>query len=129
MRVCVLACLLALALFPAAARAAAPTNDNFADARVIDPAALPFSDPADPSSATLEPGEPGQCGLYGGSVWYAITPTSKMVLGFSDSGPSNMQVYRGTSFGDLQGQGCGQTINLHADAGVTYYVQVSGTGR
>jgi PKD repeat protein len=37
-----------------------------------------------------------------------------------------VQIYRGTSFGDLQGQGCGQTINLHADAGVTYYVQVFG---
>lgn len=126
MRVCVLACLLALALFPAAARAAAPSNDDFAGATVIDPAALPFSDAADPSSATLEPGEPGQCGLYGGSVWYAITPASAMVLGFSDSGPSNLAVYRGTSLGALQGQGCGQSVNLHADAGATYYVQVFG---
>jgi hypothetical protein len=128
MRVCVLACLLALVLLPAAARAAAPSNDNFADARVIDAAALPFSDAADPSSATLEAGEPGQCGLYGGSVWYAITPSSDIVLGASVAWPANLQVYRGTSFADLQGEGCGSSVIVHAHAGATYYLQVYGYG-
>ena len=94
--------------------------------RVIDPAALPYSDAADPPSATLEAGEPGQCGLYGGSVWYAITPSSDMVLGVSISGPGTVQVYRGSGFGNLQGQGCGQSVNVHADGGVTYYIQVNG---
>lgn len=126
MRVCVVACLFALVLFPAAVRAATPLNDNFVDARVIDTAALPFSDAADPPSATLEPGEPDQCGLFGGSLWYAITPASDMVLGFSVSWPATLGVYRGTSFATLQGQGCGQTINLHASAGVTYYIQIFG---
>src|SRR4051812_45018595 len=126
MRVSVLACLLTLALFPAAARAAAPSNDNFAAATMIDPAALPYSDAADPLSATLEAGEPGPCGLYGGSVWYAITPSSDMVLGVNISGPGNVQVYRGSGLGNLQGQGCGQSVNVHANGGVTYYIQVNG---
>ncbi len=126
MRVCVLACLLTLALFPAAARAAAPSNDNFADATVIDPAALPYADAADPPSATVEAGEPGPCGLYGGSVWYAITPSSDMVLGVSISGPGTVQVYRGSVFSNLQGQGCGQSVNVHADGGGSYYIQVNG---
>ena len=55
--------LLALALgVPSSALAAPPANDAFANATVIDPSALPFSDVVDNPSATTEPGEPsGNC--------------------------------------------------------------------
>jgi PKD repeat protein len=127
MRVRVVMFLLLLALFPAAANAA-PTNDQFADAQVIDPAALPFSDSSDPGSATLEPGEPGSCGFSGGSVWYAITPASNVHLSLSVSGPATVQAFRGSTLGNLQGLGCGQSFSVRADAGVTYYLQMSGFG-
>ena len=49
-----------------------------------------------------------------------------MVLGVSISGPGTVQVYRGSVFSNLQGQGCGQSVNVHADGGGSYYIQVNG---
>src|SRR5689334_14821140 len=62
----------ALALLPASAWAAAPANDNRADAQSLDP--LPTTVQGTTVGATREPTEPGS-GCQGGdpSVWYSAT--------------------------------------------------------
>ena len=67
--------LLALTLFVVtpASVAAAPSNDNFADATAI--TGLPFTDTADITDATTESGEPiAYPGEIGKTVWYSFTP-------------------------------------------------------
>ena len=134
MRVLPLVLALAFAAFPAAAQADAPPNDGFANAKVIDPATLPYSDSVDSSEATTEPGEPAPCGDYGRSVWYSITPTKSGVIQVDTNGSATYNVvsaYSGTSLGTLNSQGCGYSgsaVDLHASAGVTYYIQISAPG-
>jgi hypothetical protein len=134
MRVLVLVLVLAFAAFPAAARADAPPNDNFANAKVIDPASLPYSDSVDSSDATTEPGEPAPCGGYGRSVWYSLTPTQAGLIQIDSGGSATFNVltaYSGASLDTLTSQGCaysGSAVNVHASAGVTYYIQISGFG-
>ena len=109
MRVLVLVLALAFAAFPAAAQADAPPNDDFADARVIDPASLPYSDSVESSEATTESGEPAPCGSYGGSVWYSLTPTQTGVLQIDSGGSATFNVltaYNGASLDTLSSQGC-----------------------
>ena len=64
---------LAIAL-PGAAVAAPPANDDFANATVIDPSALPFSDSVSIVDATYEAGESSNCSVSN-TVWYSFTPT------------------------------------------------------
>jgi hypothetical protein len=134
MRVLVLVLAFAFAAFPGAARADAPPNDNFANATIIDPASLPYSDPVDSSEATTEPGEPGPCGGYGRSVWYAITPTESGLIQIDSGGSATFNVvtaYSGATLDTLSSQGCaysGSAVNLHASAGTAYYIQISGFG-
>jgi hypothetical protein len=134
MRVLALVLALAFALFPAAAQAEPPSNDNFATAKVIDPASLPYSDSVDSSEATTESGEPGPCSGFGNSVWYSITPTQAGLIQVDTGGSATfnvLTVYSGGSLNSLVSQGCagsGSPVNLHAAANVTYYMQVSGFG-
>ena len=80
-RALTVAAMVAGALFvPATASAAAPANDGFANATVIEPSSLAFGDSVSIDEATLEGGEPSGCYLVGKSVWYSITPTSSGVL-------------------------------------------------
>jgi len=67
--------LAAVAAFPAAASAAAPSNDDRADARSID---LPANVPGSTKDATLEKSEPGSscAGTLGPSVWFQASAAS-----------------------------------------------------
>jgi PKD repeat protein len=119
---------------PGTAQAAGLPNDNFASATSI--SALPFSDSGDLNGATVEPGEPGGCGVGGArTVWYAFTPAAKVALNGdlsgSDSGMGvNFYSSRGSDFSDLSLLGCavsGENFHLTAQAGVTYYFQIGDT--
>lgn len=124
--------LLALTLFVVtpASVAAAPSNDNFADATVV--TGLPFNSGAiDVTQATTEFGEPYGSFSQSRTVWFSFAPTSDAKIR-ADTGTSNdvgafWAVYRQDSagFGGLNkiasGGYIGSTFNV--DAGKTYYIQ------
>jgi PKD domain len=139
-QVLAIAALAAAALFvPATAGAAVPANDEFANAAIIDPPSLPFTDTVTIDDATLEVGEPSGCSAVGKSIWYSITPTSSGVIR-ADVGNSSfydrvLYVYRqdGSGLGGLTAIGCaspyynGQSaVTFNAQAGTTYYLQAGG---
>jgi hypothetical protein len=102
-----------------------PPNDNFADAIAF--SSVPYSNSPDLTAATVEPGEPMACGMnVNQSAWYAFTPTTSG--GYGGFGVSGVNVYTGSSLGDLTSVACAQWPGLyfHADAGTTYYLQVYG---
>ena len=113
-----------------------PPNDNFADATSIP--ALPFSDTADLTSASLEAGEPTtpSCarpfGPLTSSAWYRFTPTETGSISgsaFSGGFSSVVAAYTGTSVASLTEVGCGVFGNrstFRAVANTTYYFQVGG---
>lgn len=113
---------------------AAPANDNFADAIQI--ASVPYNNvDNDTSGATFETDEPyPSCG-YGYSLktaWFAYTPSTNVHVTASVS-YNNFQtllaVYTGSSLNSLSQIGCSYWYNnttFQAEAGVTYYFQVSG---
>jgi len=119
--------------------AAAPANDNFANATVINPASLPFNDSVSIDAATLEPGEPSGCYQIGKSIWYSITPTASGVLR-ADIGNSSffdrvLYIYRQTGSGlsGLSTIACASpyynglsAATFTVVAGGTYYLQVGG---
>jgi PKD domain len=125
--------LVSLALGLPSSALAAPANDDFANATVIDPSALPFSDVVDNTSATTEPGEPsGNCITTQHTVWYSITPTSNVTLRVDMSGSdffdNSFSIYRDTGSGlsGLAFVGCGyfgNSASFHASANTKYYVQ------
>jgi hypothetical protein len=111
------------------AYAAAPLNDNFADAASID--LLPFSATVDITEATTE-AEPQSCWFMDRTVWYSITPAQTMVLRANTAGSAfggnNVNIYRSTGAGinSLNFLGCGSfgnTVTFLAEAGQTYYLQ------
>jgi hypothetical protein len=116
--------------------AAVPSNDNFADATVIDPAALPFSAGVAIDDATTE-SESIPCGLPSGNgqtVWYAITPAANVTLRAQISASFYYQfiaAYRedGVGLGGLINVGCASWLYgnsrfaFHVNAGTTYYIQ------
>ncbi len=75
---------IALVLVPTAALAAAPSNDDLADAAAI--TALPYSNTVDVAEATTETGEPSGCGTPDRSVWYRHRATRDGVLVASTAG-------------------------------------------
>lgn len=108
---------------------AQPANDNFGNATTV--SSLPFSDSQDLSTATTDPGEPLFCGTQQ-TDWYSFTPSSDVVVNATTVGSSvfstNISVFRqdGSGFGGLTFLGCGQfgnSIQFHAHAGTTYYIQ------
>jgi len=107
---------------------APPANDNFANATAI--GAVPFSDSLDTASATLETAEPNPCfGPLTGSVWYAFKPTvsGSYAAMANASFASGVTVYVGSALGNIAELECGsfgQLVVFHADANVTYYIQV-----
>jgi PKD repeat protein len=124
-----------LALFAIAlpsTAAAAPSNDVFGSATVIDPATLPFSDAVDITGATTDPGEPQACSFMSQTVWYSITPSADAILGIDASGSSffdtDLNVYRqdGSGLSGLSFLGCanfGNQTTISVQAGQTYYIQ------
>jgi hypothetical protein len=76
--------LLSLLVLPAAARAAAPPNDDRADAQALKPPAKVSGTTA---GATDEPNDPYACASSTGSVWYSVTGQGRrIVLGFQAGG-------------------------------------------
>lgn len=128
--------LLLATLAPPAVMAAAPANDAFANATVIDPLALPFTDIADNTDASTEPGEPDTCGYpTGHSLWYRFTASSDTIVRFDMNGtfPFNRKVdvfeSTGPTMADLSLLGCGgfseAFFDLHPTVGTTYYVRIA----
>ncbi len=129
---------IAALLVPGTATAAPPGNDDFANATVIDPSSLPYSDSVAIDEATVEPGDGHGCPYFGmaHTVWYKITPTSKGMLQVSGNGSAGYQftagyLQTGAGPGDLSLLACGDwywgTNDLFAvEPGTTYYLQ-SGT--
>jgi hypothetical protein len=121
----------AIALPSIAMAAPAATNDDFANATVINPASLPYSDEIDTSATTTEAGEPGGgCFFSGQTVWYSFTPSANGVFHVDTSASDYLtvaNVYHGSSINSLSFDGCGywyQGPNFRATANTTYYVQV-----
>jgi hypothetical protein len=124
-----------LCLLPAAA-AAAPVNDNFADAPAI--AGLPATVFGASYLATEEPGEPDHAGGYFvSSVWWTWTAPSSgpVLITTCRSDPETaLAVYTGDSLGGLteiasnhaSGRRCTSTVTFHAIAGRMYRIAVAG---
>lgn len=85
------------------------TNDDLADATVINPAALPFINEVDVTAAnfTNEPGEDNDvsCIETLGSLWWSFTPTVSTNYIFDTAGSNltggndtNLVIYEGTSY-------------------------------
>jgi hypothetical protein len=125
--------LLLVTLAPAAALAAAPSNDNAESATEIDASALPFSDVVDTTEATRQADEPGSpCSFAQHTVWYRITAPRAGAMLIDPSGstffdtaitvylagapvPAGLSVVNCANFGAL---------TTRVDAGFTYFVAI-----
>ena len=120
--------LVALAAFATPALAAAPTNDTFANAKVV---SIGFSETLDTSQATTDSIDAQlnqNCGAPAtdASVWYAIDGTGGGVKvdASTSSYSAGVLVATGTP-GDLTTIACGpQYTAFKAEAGTRYYVMV-----
>jgi List-Bact-rpt repeat protein len=135
--------LVALFAWTAAARAAAPVNDNFADATTL-PSVLPFEKEGTNVEATKEAGEPNHAGNGGGhSVWYSWTPSSSGPAGVQSASCFELDalvaVYTGPSVNSLTPVASNATpsspscffselpqAEFEAVAGTTYWIAVDG---
>lgn len=127
----------ALAVAAAApAFASAPSNDDIGNATVI--TSLPFHDVTpDVTLATFNPAtDQSSCGGQQQSVWYQFTPATSEKVAF-DVTPSSdflaIDVFTGSpgalnfvgcGTGGLGGEG-GQSFELNATGGTTYWIMVS----
>lgn len=128
----VVAVIAGLLVLPTSALAAAPANDDVTAATVI--SALPFADTVDTSEATAAAGDLDCSGLEDThTVWYAITPTTDMLLGLRTepqfAAEVSTSVASGSS-GSLSFLQCSfaSTQTLDAKAGTTYYIQLASAG-
>jgi len=128
----VVAVIAGLLVLPTSALAAAPANDDVTAATVIP--ALPFTDTVDTSEATAAAGDLDCSGLEDThTVWYAITPTTDMLLGlrteFQFAAEVSTSVASGSP-GSLNFLQCSfaSTQTLDAKAGTTYYIQLASAG-
>jgi PKD repeat protein len=106
-----------------------PENDNFADAIVINE--LPFEYYVDTSAASLEADEPTPSCTepFGGSIWYAYTPTEGGMVSAHVAAwdPIAVAAYSGDASNLLEvGCSCcwGEWLTFQAEEGTTYYFQV-----
>lgn len=120
------------ALFlPGTAAAVPPGNDDFANATVINPASLPYSDIVNTTDSMVEGGEPQYCYYMPQTVWYSFTPTTTSVVAVDNGGTgfsTDVNVYQasGPGFGGLSFIGCAgnpSPVRFTAQAGTTYYFQ------
>jgi hypothetical protein len=119
--------------------AAAPANDNFANATSM--AFLPFEDSyVDITSATVQSDEPGCYGSPQGTVWYKLQPSQGYTLKLRAI-PANgidlvVVIFEGTSLDALNAWGCvdqnsggtKETVIQAVSPGHTYYFQVGSNG-
>jgi hypothetical protein len=135
----VLACL----SWSAAARAAAPTNDDFGKATAL-PAVLPGEEEGTNAEATKEAGEPNHAGNAGGhSVWFSWTPSSSGPVGIQGGCfgviDTLIAVYTGPDVGSLTPVASNASAStpscffselpvaeFEASAGTTYWIAVDG---
>jgi hypothetical protein len=135
--------LASLTLMAPAAQAAAPTNDDFASARVVGPA-LPVAATGSNVGATVQSGEPSeQTNGPGATVWYSWTAPADANVAVSTQGSETpdgdsldtfVDVYTGTSLDTLSlvgsdddsGMNGASVVTFDATGGTTYYVQVDG---
>jgi hypothetical protein len=120
------------------ARAAAPSNDNFANAITI--GAIPFTGNADVTEATLESGESQlPCCPISNTVWYRFTPASNVTLVGNLTGSDGTPVagvYTGTSLASLtlvtgaedKPAGVESKFSFAARAHKTYFMQLGVLG-
>jgi len=121
---------LALLLVAATPAAAAPSNDDIANASPI--TALPFSDALSTVDATTEAGDP-DCAGNGPTVWYAITLATDTRVGantFGSDYDTTLSVYSGSP-GALNLIVCNDDVGgmqsqmvFDAAGGTTYYLMV-----
>jgi PKD repeat protein len=107
-----------------------PSNDNFADALLLD--TLPTTINLDTTAASVETDEPAPSCVQTAykTLWYAFTPSetaniSAMV--FNQSFNSILAIYTGSDLSYLAEVSCrtyGGRLNFNATAGQTYYIQV-----
>src|SRR5436190_22652835 len=88
-----------------------PPSDAFADAKTIDPQALPFTDQETALAATLEPNEPAPSCSFGApsnSWWYAFTADASRSYSVSTyaGGAPTVAVYTGDSLESLSERAC-----------------------
>jgi hypothetical protein len=124
----ILVALALLTLYGGAAVAAAPANDDIANA--VNVPGLPFTDTVDITDATPAPDDL-HCGTLvdGNTVWYKVTPSSDTRIGFHiDTSVQELSISIGTgSPGALGLWQCSFAPNdaLEATAGTTYYIQLA----
>ena len=115
-------------LVSGSAVAAPPSNDNFADAKVIP--GLPFSETVGIAEATTEPGEPSQSFGQSRTVWWSFAPSADTLLRVRPRGCcSFLSVFRADAPGfagltRLDSSGSSHLGTTYAVAGgATYYFQ------
>ena len=118
-----------LSMSVSTALAEAPSNDNFADATVIDN--FPFNQTVDTTEATIEPGDPISCYGQNNSVWYMYTPTNDYGMNISVNAEydhfARLAIYRAEN-GGLTPIECRSewsfSIDILFNSGMTYYFEL-----
>ena len=127
---------LASGVAPSPAWAAAPGNDNFADAQGLG-GSLPITATGTNVEATAQPGEPDHNGSpAGNSVWYAWTPTESSVVSVDTCGSTFdtvLAIYTGATLDALfpvasNDDACEHQsrVQFTAEGGTTYRIAVDG---
>lgn len=131
----ILVLVLSLAL-PTGVWAAAPANDDFANATLINQ--FPFSDAIDTSEATVASDDPN-CAGQAATVWYTFTSATDATIianTFGSNYDTTLSVYAGTQGALAQivcnddYSGLQSFVQFSASAGETYYIMAGqfGTG-
>jgi len=122
-----------LAALPAAAQAASPANDDFANAQTV---RIGDRVTGTTAESTLQAGEPAPASAGSGSIWYRVTAGASETLRVDSCGsPSYAEilVYTGAAVGALTpvtttATSCngGGRAYFAATAATTYYVRLAG---
>lgn len=125
-----------ISVLPATALAAAPGNDNSANARVIHD--LPYSTDRNNEFATTEPGETlGECNSQpeGHTMWWRYTPVwgSTVHIDLSSDFDAILTLFVNDppGFGgcsDVGGAGTVESFGIDMDPGINFWFRVSGKG-
>jgi hypothetical protein len=118
------------------ARAAAPSNDNFANATAV--GALPYTDTQDVAEATIEPLEPMACAPTTHTVWYSFTAPAQGTYIIDTNGSdfdTVLTVYVGSELASLSdvacdddayGPGGASRVVIYPEEGDHFYIQAGG---
>ena len=140
-RAAALVCMLAVsAALPISVAAGSPSNDDFANARLIQ-GNLPFTETRNTNGASNETEPESECdNSFDASVWYRITPTANRVLRADTLGSdynTEIDVFTGSSLANLNLVDCNDNIDSNnpdlytsrvawnGTAGQRYYIRVT----